>query len=308
MSLDTAKTTAVLRGLTQKFDDGVETAAPFYPEICTIVPSSRRDEQYAKLGGMPGVREWIGDRQFGQLRAADFVLKNKLWENSLGIEREDLEDDATNLYGPVLAEMGSEAAHHPDELLLEVLVAGETEAGFDGSPFFHTAHVWGDSGSQSNDLTYDATSHVAVTEAEFLAAYHAAREAMLNFKRDNGKAFIRPKVRPLQKLMLIVPTELELVANQAINKQLVSSGETNIVLDKPMIVTLPDSYLSSGVKFYLLNLGTMLKPFVFQARRPLQRKMKGIDDREFKDVKFLTDARYNVGYLAWWNAVLTTFN
>lgn len=307
MTLDTAKTTAVLRGITQKFDDGVEMATPFYPEICTIVPSTRRDEQYAKLGGMPGVREWIGDRQFHQLRAADFVLKNKLWENSLGIEREDLEDDVTNLYGPVLAEMGSEAAHHPDELLLEVLVAGETEASFDGQNFFDTDHEWGDSGQQSNDLTYNAATTAVITEDEFRAAYHAARAAMLNFKRDNGKPYIRPKVRPLQKLMLLVPTTLEETANKAINKLLVESGETNIVLDKPTIVTLPDSYLSSSVKFYLLNLGTMLKPFVFQARRPLSRQMKGLNDKEFRDVKFMTDARYNVGYLAWWNAVLTTF-
>jgi phage major head subunit gpT-like protein len=52
----------------------------------------------------------------------------------------------------------------------------------------------------------------------------------------------------------------------------------------------------------------MLRPFVFQARRPLARQMKGMDDREFKNVKFMTDARYNLGYLAWWNAVLTEFN
>ena len=65
--------------------------------------------------------------------------------------------------------------------------------------------------------------------------------------------------------------------------------------------------LTDATKFYLLNLSQPLKPFVFQARRPLQRQMKGMDDREFKDVKFMTDARYNLGYLAWWNAVLTTW-
>jgi TrmH family RNA methyltransferase len=107
-------------------------------------------------------------------------------------------------------------------------------------------------------------------------------------------------------LLLLVPTELEEVANKAINKQLVSNGETNIVLDKPRIMTA--GYLTSGVKFDLLNLDGALKPYVFQARRPLSRQMKGLDDREFKGVKFMTDARYNVGYLAWWKCVRTTFN
>jgi len=53
--------------------------------------------------------------------------------------------------------------------------------------------------------------------------------------------------------------------------------------------------------------GQKIKPFVFQARRPLGRQMKGLDDREFKDVKLMTDARYNVGYFAWWYSVQSTF-
>lgn len=306
MALNTASAIATLRGLTRSFDTGVEAATPFYPNLCTLVPSMGADEQYGFLGAMPGVREWLGDRDFHTLRAADYTLKNKKWENSVRIEKDHIDDDRMGMYGMVLEQLGAEAMHHPDELLYDILVGGETSLCFDGQNFFDTDHLWGDSGSQSNDLTYDATDHTDVTEAEFRAAYHAAREAMLNFKNDQGKLFIRPTIRPLQNLMLVVPTELEEVANQAINKQLVASGETNIVLDKPMIVT--SAYLTSAVKFYLFNLGQVLKPFVFQARQPLRRQMKGLDDYEFKDVKFMTDARYNVGYLAWWNAVLTTFN
>jgi hypothetical protein len=46
---------------------------------------------------------------------------------------------------------------------------------------------------------------------------------------------------------------------------------------------------------------------VFQKREPISRQPKGADDIEKKDIKFMTQARYNVGYLAWWNAVLYTF-
>jgi phage major head subunit gpT-like protein len=308
MSLDTSRAVATLRSLTHKFDAGVQMAAPVYPQLCTIVPSDGADEEYGMLGRMPGIREWVGDRNFKSLRAAKFTIANRKWESSVAIEKDDIDDDRMGLYGPILEGLGQEAAHHPDELTLEVLVNGESEACFDGQTFFDTDHLWGDSGSQSNDLTYNASDHTAVTEDEFRDAYHAARTAMLNFKSDQGKSFIRPTIRPLPNLLLLVPTALEKVANMAINKQLVDAGETNIVLDKPRIMTLPTSYLSSGVKFYLLNLGQSLKPFVFQARKPLSRQMKGLDDHEFKDVKFMCDARYNVGYLAWWNAVLTTFN
>lgn len=306
MSLDTAAAIAKLRSLSVKFDGGVEAAQPVYPQLCTVVPSDGADEEYGWLGSMPGVREWLGDRIFNQLRGAKFTLTNKEFESSLEILRTSIEDDRLGMYGPVLEEMGKEAAFHPDELLFSLMEAAEATACWDGQFFIDTDHVWGDSGSQSNDLTYDAANHLAVTEDEFRAAYHAARAAMLSFKNDRGKLLVRPTIRPLPNLLLLVPTELEEVANKAINKQLVSNGETNIVLDKPRIMTA--GYLTSGVKFDLLNLDGALKPYVFQARRPLSRQMKGLDDREFKGVKFMTDARYNVGYLAWWKCVRTTFN
>jgi len=305
MALDTSKAVATLRGLTAKFDIALENASPFYPEVCTTVTSQGSDEKYGFLGAMPGMREWTGDRNFQTLRAADYTLANKEYESSVSIDKNDIDDDRLSMYAPVMEQLGIEAAHHPDELLLTLITSGESTACFDGQYFFDTDHAWGDSGTQSNDLSYAAASGTTPTESEFRAAYHAARKAMLQFKNDQGKLFIRPTVRPLPNLLLVVPPDLEQVANEAINKQLVSSGETNIVLDKPRIVTLGG--LTDAAKFYLLNLGQALKPFVFQARRPLARQMKGMDDREFKNVKFMADARYNMGYLAWWNAVLTTF-
>ena len=305
MALNTAAKIATLRGLTAKFDLGAAQAAPFYPELCYEVDSQGADEKYGFLGAMPGMREWIGDRGFARLRAADYELANKEWETSVEIEKTHIDDDRLGMYDPTMELLGQEAACHPDELLLTLIANAESSACYDGQYFFDTDHLWGDSGTQSNDLTYDATSHTAVTEDEFSAAYHAARTAMLGFKNDAGKLFIRPTIRPLPNLLLLVPTALELVANKAINKALVSNGETNIVLDKPRIMTCAG--LTSSVKFYLFNLSQPLKPFVFQKRRPLARQMKGMDDREFRAVKFMADARYNMGYLAWWNAVLTTF-
>lgn len=306
MSLNTAAKIATLRGLTAKFDIGAQAATPFYPELCYEQESLGADEKYGFLGAMPGMKEWLGERAFSRLRASDYELVNKEWETSVEIEKNHIDDDRLGMYGLVLENLGMEAACHPDELLLSLIAAAETTACFDGQYYFDTDHLWGDSGTQSNDLTYNATDHTAVTEDEFNAAYHAARTAMLGFKNDQGKLFIRPTIRPLPNLLLLVPTALELVANKAINKALVSNGETNIVLDKPRIMTCAG--LTSSVKFYLFNLSQPLKPFMFQKRRPIARQMKGMDDREFRAVKFMADARYNMGYLAWWNAVLTTFN
>lgn len=304
MSLDTARAITNLRSLTQRFDAGVESASPFYPEIATVVQSSGADEEYGGLGSVPGIREWIGDRQFNTLRGAKFTIENRHWESGVEILKTDIDDARLVKYGPVLEELGREAMHHPDELMFELLIAGESQVCFDGQFFFDTDHAWGDSGSQSNDLTSAAASGTTPTAAEFRTAYHAARAAMLGFKRDNGKLWHRPTIKPLTDLLMLVPSTHEEQARKAFEQPYLSSGESNFTLDTPRIVA--TAYLTAD-KFYLLRTGQPLKPFIFQARQPLARQMKGMDDREFKDVKFMVDARYNAGYLAWWNAVLTTW-
>ena len=304
MAVDTGRAVATLRGLTAKFDAGMETAQPFYPDVCTTVNSTGADEQYGWLGSMPGVREWLGDRSFKSLRGAKFTLENKKWETSVAIEKDDIDDDRLGMYGPVLEQLGQEAAQHPDELLITAIEAGESTACFDGQFFFDTDHSWGDSGTQDNDLTSAAATGTAPTTAEFISAYRGAVSALLGFKNDQGKLLNRPSVARLNGLTLVVPLAMRAVAYDAVESQILSQS-TNVVIDRPNIVCLPG--LASAAKFYVFNTGARLRPFVFQARKPLSRQMKGMDDAEFKDVKFMADARYNLGYLAWWNAVLHTF-
>lgn len=307
MPLDTAKATVVLRDLTAKFDTAVKSAKLYYPNLCTVVTSDGADEKYGWLGSMPTVREWLGARRFNELRAANYVLANKHWEDSLRIAKNDIKDDRHGMYAPVMNELGLRAAKHPDKLLFQALVAGASSVCFDGQYFFDTDHAWGDSGTQSNKLTYNATDHTAVTESEFLAAFEAALVAMLGFKDDNGEPFTQPVIgeSELDGLRVTVPLGLWKVAKKAV-EAVVINNTTNVKLANPVVECAP--FLTDNTKFYTFHTNSYLKPFVFQAREPLSRQTKGLDDAEEKDVKFMTEARYNVGYLAWWNAVETTFN
>ena len=304
MALDTAKATVTLRTLTQRFDNRLKSATPFYPQISTIIQSDGFDESYGMLGSMPGIREWLGDRQFKELRAGTFTITNKHWENSLLIKKTDLADDRMGLYGPLMEDLAIEAAYHPDELFFTALVNGETTACFDSQYFFDTDHSWGDSGTQDNDLTYAAATSTVPTAAEFRGAFHAARAGMLKFKNDQGKLLNRPVSTGLTNLLCVVNPDFEVIAKEALTAQILSNN-SNVVVDAPRIVS--SAYLTDSSKMYLFNLDGALKPFVFQAREPISRQMKGLDDIETKDVKFMTESRYNVGYLAWWKAVLTTF-
>jgi len=303
MAIDIASAQVKLRDLTAKFDNRVAAATPFYPSVCYDASSVRTSEKYGWIGAMPGMREWLGERQFSELRAANFVLENKHWENSLLIKKTDLADDNLGQYGPVLEQLGIEAAHHPDELWFSVLEQGESTACFDGQFFFDTDHVWGNSGTQSNDITSTVVSTSAPTVAEIKTAIRKMIRTMLAFKNDQGKLYNRPTVGRLNDLTLLVPLALRDLVYDALESELISNS-SNVVVDRPNIVSSP--YLTSDVKLYLFKTGEAVKPFVFQRREALTRMMKGIDDLETKDVKFMTEARYNVGYFAWWTSILCT--
>lgn len=304
MAQNTAKYEAVLRDLTHKFDIGFKQSSPFYPTVCTEVQSTGADEKYAWLGQVPSVREWLGDRVFNEMRASDFVLTNKLWEDSILVPKTNIDDDRMGLYAPMFENLGQRAALHPDKLLIEAIVAGESTACHDGQYFFDTDHAWGDSGTQDNDLTGAAATGTLPTEAEFKAAFETSVAAMLGFKDDRGEPFNQPTVGQMNNLTVLVPIAYYAIAVKAVTAAILSNN-SNVQVWSPNVVASP--FLTSGAKFYTFYTGSPLKPFVFQKREPLSRQKKGIEDLETKDVKFMTQARYNVGYLAWWNAVLYTF-
>jgi phage major head subunit gpT-like protein len=308
MTLTTAAYQAVQRDLTQQFAMEADAATPFWPLLCTEIDSNSIDEKYGWLGALPGVREWIGDRQFKQLRAANYTLVNKKWESSLEFEKDDVDDDRTGSFLPRIKALAQEATYHPDELLFQLQLLAESTACYDGQYFFDTDHAWGDSGSQSNDVTYVAATGTSPTTAEAKGSFHAALLKMLSYKNDQGKFFIRPRIGKLGNLVCCVPVAFYEAFNAAFEQVISIEGSvatTNVVLEKPTII--PVQYMADADRWVLYYTGGMLKPYIFQKRKPLQFQMKGANDIEFKTLKAMTEARYNIGFGHWSTAVLTTF-
>lgn len=309
MSLTSASTAVKLRSITAKFDAAVKATVPFYSRVCTVIRSGGYDEQYGMLGSVPSVREWLADRKFHSVRAAHFTLVNKLWESSLAIPKTDIEDDRLNLYGPLASNQGVRAARHPDKLLLsDIVVNGTTNLCLDGQAFFDTDHAWGDSGTQDNDLTSAIVAAASPTVDEFYAAVVGMLTAMLSFVDDHGELLHDDAVFGTNggiELVAVGPLKYWSVAKKVFTPGIaINSGETNVPIVLADYVPTPHV---TGNYFDLYRVDTPIKPYVFQARSPLKRQMKGMDDMEFKDVKLMTEARYNLGYAAWWNAVRHTF-
>ncbi|MDK3025574.1 Mu-like prophage major head subunit gpT family protein [Cupriavidus taiwanensis] len=111
-----------------------------WDQVAMRVPSTTAKEVYPWLGQTTRFREWIGDRVLQNLMLHDFTIKNKPWENTVTIDRDEIDDDTYNVYGPMIAQLGQDARQHPDELVFGLLASGFDQSCYDGQYFFDTDH------------------------------------------------------------------------------------------------------------------------------------------------------------------------
>lgn len=132
------------------FKGGLAMATPMWSQIATLVPSTTAEQKYGWLGKITKFREWIGERQYQNLVQHDYAIKNKTFENTVEVSRDEIEDDQFGVYTPVIQQLGQDATLHPDELVFELLNKGFTTACFDGQYFFDTDHPVGTPGKQAS--------------------------------------------------------------------------------------------------------------------------------------------------------------
>lgn len=130
----------VFTGFKTVFQQAFEGAPTMYDKVAMTVPSTTAQEQYAWLKNTTGFREWLGDRVIQNLGAGDFTIKNKKFENTVGVPSDALDDDSYGLYKPLIAQLGQDAKTHPDELVFALLAAGFSGRCYDGQYFFDSDH------------------------------------------------------------------------------------------------------------------------------------------------------------------------
>jgi phage major head subunit gpT-like protein len=131
---------ALLVGWRADFQAGMKTADHQWRKIATEVPSTTNSNTYGWLGKMPGMREWIGDRVVKDVASHGYSIVNKTWEDTVGIGRDDVEDDNVGVYRPIFQELGRSGELLPEVQLFSLLGAGFSTLCYDGQNFFDTDH------------------------------------------------------------------------------------------------------------------------------------------------------------------------
>lgn len=264
-----------------------ETPA-IYDRIATIIHSDKDTEQYAWLGALPGVREFLDERQSQDLTAYSYAIKNKTWESTISVERAALEDD---LYGQIplrIKQMAMSARQHLDILTFGVLASGFTAPCYDGQPFFGTHNQGGTQNNKGTDILNSSSLQAAVT-------------AMMRFTDDQGKvAGVSPDLLVVspenywEARVLLESTYFPdpvMAANQVLG--------INPLMGSLKLLTSP--YLSRPGDWYILDTKRIVRPVVLQMRKDFE--FTALDDEEnsfMRDTLFYgVRARYNCGFGDW---------
>jgi phage major head subunit gpT-like protein len=131
---------ALTIGSNAAFTEGLNTVTPQWDKIATKVPSSGSSEFYGWLKDLPGIQEWVSDRQLVELGSHGYAIANKTYEASIKIKREDLEDDKIGKYSVLAKAWGRESSLFPDKNCYGLLAAGFTTLCYDGQNYFDTDH------------------------------------------------------------------------------------------------------------------------------------------------------------------------
>ena len=279
---------AALRGLNISFSTAFQKAfdetATHWQELATVVPSTTAATDYKWLGQMPQMKEWIGEREVQNISAYNYTITNKKFEMTIGVKRDDIEDDQYGVYTPLFSNMGVAAAQHPGDLVFGCMMDGFKNKCYDGKSFYATDHKIGEK-TYSNRETMELC----------VESFEAARAAMMSICGDKGKS-----LKLVPNILVVSPknekeARLILEADQINGTTNVNKGLAKVMV-APELAEHPDYW-------FLLCTNRPLKPFIFQKRKAIKfvSMTNEHDSNVFLQDEYIygADGRSNAGYGFW---------
>ncbi|MCQ4171736.1 MULTISPECIES: Mu-like prophage major head subunit gpT family protein [Hafniaceae] len=273
------------------FQKAFQQSPSDWQKVAMVVPSTGKENDYSWLSRFPKMREWIGDKVVKALEAFNYTIRNKDWEATVEVERNDIEDDQLMGYAMQAQAAGQSAAELPADIVFALLSNGFTNLCYDGQPFFDTDHL-----TQGKSVSNKGTKKLDVTSlAKAKASYGAARTHMRSLKDDEGASLkIRPDV-------LVVPPALEDDANYLMTADRFPDNTPNPYKGTAEVLVVPE--LSSDTAWFLLDTTKAVKPLVYQERK----KPEFVEQTDYsadnvymrKKFRFGAEARANGGYGFW---------
>ncbi|PZU25002.1 MAG: hypothetical protein DI589_02070 [Shinella sp.] len=140
MNIDDKNLEMVYKAFRTVYSEALDGTESHRDTLAMTVTSNATEEQYGWFGQFPALREWVGDRQIKKLTSHGFAIRNKKFESTVSVQRDDISDDKVGLYKPMFQEMGRVTKQHPDKMIFELLNNGFATECYDGQNFFDADH------------------------------------------------------------------------------------------------------------------------------------------------------------------------
>jgi phage major head subunit gpT-like protein len=286
---------ALLKGIKADFAKIFATSPlPVFDKVITRVNSNSNEEKYWLPESMPGIKEWLDSRHFGDFGDKFMTVTNKDWDAGLKVERNTINDSREYLGGNVEAwvkMLVDTTKQFPDEVCQALLTANLNA--FDGTAMFATSRPYIDSGSNTLNNLITGTSSSTYSLAEFEADYASAKSKLLGMKDKNNRPF-----NPNYRIGVIVPQHMEDLAKTLLadrqNMIYVSGTKSNLYAGDAEIIV--NHYQgATDNDWYVCNLNASFKPFLIQDRKNVEWNVW--DDTKSKFVEYGLDFRMGYAFL-----------
>ena len=315
-ALTPAKLDAATVAFSTLFRETLRDTPTHYQELATEIPSTTREMRHAWLDRIPQLREWLGERVVNNLAIRLQSIENKLFEDTVGVKRTDIEDDLVGVYRPVIEELAQQSKLWPDKLVVDAMQAGTSTVGYDNQDFFSASHP------VNMDNALVAGPGGAVTQANLLTGsalasdtLETAIQTMMSYCGADGK--------PLEIVpsLLVVPPQLKFKAARMLQAEILAyditltgathsaAPQSNVLKGSLDLLVLP-RLMSDATSWYVLCTTRAIKPFIFQNRESPEfaALTKPDDENVFKRDEYLygVRARGAAGLGPWFLALKAT--
>lgn len=252
MLIDSKRLNAASQGFRAIYLAAYDGATPNWSKVAMRTTSTGESESYEFLLGIPQMKEMVGEVTLQNIADSGFTIRNKEFEATVPVKRKVIERDNLNILKPALAEMGHNAAFHPDQLVTKLLSNGFLEKDYTGAAFFAANKKYNPSATGAKALKFTNK-----TDAPLSAdAIDAARASLRKRTDAEGN-----NLNLGQQFLLVVPPTLEALALK-LSKADQIEGTTNT--QKGTFEVLVLNGLTSDTAWFVLEVGREIMPLIVQ--------------------------------------------
>jgi hypothetical protein len=273
MALTRGDVNATLKDLTMIAEETlIETRPRLHPKICSM---KTEDGAYTKV---PVPAHVAMPRLFEAERASQGKVVNVVqqynqstYELTIDLDSDLVRNAKAYDMSDIVRESSMSMITFPDYLTSLAVIAGATNAAYDGVTYYGSTHKYANLGSNSINNTVSATGvTVPLLAADFANAMMAIKSA----KDNQGRLLNQLASEGSSNLLIHCPLALEIPFRQLIHQSMIpitvpvtTSGTAaapaaNNVLQGTADIY-ADGYLSSATTWYLHYVGMPQRPFVF---------------------------------------------